>query len=418
MDYKVKNLKNSSVEIKITFDEKEGNKYRDAAIEILKGEVDIKGFRAGKAPNDKVIEKVGDAAILQRTIDVALQKALYEIVGKESLKIIGTPQVDLKSASPIETVVTVDIVPELIAIDLKKIKVKKEKVEVTKKDIDESIENILNNNASWDIIERKAKKGDRVEIDFKGYIDDKAFEGGEAKKHHLVLGDNTFIPGFEDQLIGVKAGDDTKVTVKFPEDYLREEFQGKEAVFEVTVHSVAEKTLPELTDELVEKITDKRFKKADDLKVEIEKVLLDQKKMENDKKIESEIVEQLIKHNKIVFPESIINDELKYIMNSFQKDLETRNMDMERYLKIRNIDEKQLIEDMKKEAENRVKVRFNLKAIADANNIEISVKEIEDFTKGQEAPKDANEEQVKAYVEYEISLKKAYDLVYKTALGL
>src|SRR3972149_4779360 len=195
MKYTLKKLKNSALEVHLTFDKGDEAGYTKKALEELKKEVSIKGFRKGSVPDEKVKQHVGEAGVKQRMIEVALQKGMYEVLQKENLRFLGHPKIDLKGIDPLKLVVVIDIMPELKAIALKKFKVKKKEVSVSQKDIDEALENIRNHNVSWNVVERKAKEWDRVEIDFEGSIDGKAFPGGTAKHHPLVLGENTFIPG-------------------------------------------------------------------------------------------------------------------------------------------------------------------------------------------------------------------------------
>ena len=412
MKYTLKKLKNSALEVHLTFDKEDEAGYTKKALEELKKEVSIKGFRKGSVPDEKVKQHVGEAGVKQRMIEVALQKGMYEVLQKENLRFLGHPKIDLKGIDPLKLVVVIDIMPELKAIALKKFKVKKKEVSVSQKDIDEALENIRNHNVSWNVVERKAKEWDRVEIDFEGSIDGKAFPGGTAKHHPLVLGENTFIPGFEKQLEGIKAGDETEVKITFPKDYFHKEFQGKEAIFKVKAYTVSEKVLPELTDEFVNTMTKGQFKTLDDFKKEIEQVILQEKKQVEIRRIENEILEQLVKHNDIDLPTSIIHDESKYILENLKKDLESRHMSLEQYMQMRNLTEEKLMEDIKKEAEKRVAIRLNLRAIAKEHGITVSQGEIDDFMKGQESPKGMSEEDIKGYVEHEISLKKAYQKIY------
>ena len=411
MKYSLKNLESSSVAVTLTLEKEEFDRYRKEAAQDISQYVQVKGFRKGKAPLEKVVEEVGEARLFEKTIDKALQGTMQDVIVKEKLHVIGQPHVDVKKLEPFEAIITLDIMPKLQAIDLKKFKIKQEKVEVTKKDVDQAFETIQENNAEWKTVQRKAKKGDRVEIDFEGSVDGELFEGGASKHHPLVIGSNTFIPGFEDQLIGVKENDETKVNVTFPKDYHKEDLKNKKAVFQIKVHQVSEKILPDMTDDFVKTFTEGRFNTKGDLETEIKQVIQEQKEQERDQNIEQQIIDQIIKYNTIQFPKTLINEELSYLTQSLQKDLESRNMNLERYLKLRNMTEEVLEKDLQEQAQKRVSIRFNLRAIADAHNIEVSQDEITSFIAGQTIPKDSTQQEVENYVRYEIALKKAYQMI-------
>lgn len=408
MDYKIKKLKNSAVEIEVSFSEEDEKKYEKQALDEIRKSVKIKGFREGQAPDEKVIEEVGKESIMARKMEMAMQTVFYEIAVKENLQPVNQPKADLKSTEPLKVSFHVDLMPELPEINTEKIKVKPGKIKVEKKEIEAAISQIQRGKIEWKVVERGAKKGDRVEIDFEGFVEGVPFEGGQSKNHPLVLGSESFIPGFEEKLEGITAGEEKEIEVKFPEDYHHEPLKGKDVSFKVKVHHVAEEQVPEITDEFAKKATNGECNTVAELETKVEEVLTEQKNNLDRKRMQDEILQQLIKQAKIELPESMIEEESGYIKRMLEEDLKRRTMTLEQYYQMRKIDEAKFQEESKKEGENRLRVRMALHRLADQYKITVSDEELEKALEGQEIPADRSREDIKKNLTAEMRLQKAF----------
>ena len=270
MDYKIKNLPKSEVEITVTVPEDKLPKYMAKAAEEISKDVKVKGFRPGHVPAD-VLEGHADKKLIEaRAQELAIQDTYVEIVIKEKIQVVSRPKVKIEKESPLVYVVTVAILPEVKVKDHKSIKVPKKEVKVTDKDIEEVLMDLKKRATTYKDVDRAAKKGDRVEVDFEGFDEnEKAHENTKSTNHPLILGEQSLIPGFEEELYGLKKGEKKEFHLTFPKDYGKEDFRNKKVKFKAEMKRVEEGMEPILDESFVEKITGQK-KSVDDLKKDIE----------------------------------------------------------------------------------------------------------------------------------------------------
>ena len=334
MKTKVKNISDVKVELTISLGVEELKAAEQVALTKLAKEVKIEGFRKGKAPLEMVAAQVDQNVLGQEVIENALSKAVAEAFLKEKIQAINRPEVDVKKFIPgteLEFTATSEIMPKVELGDYKNLKVKKEKVSVSQKEVNETIDQILKNFAEKKEVKRAAKEGDEVVIDFLGKKDGVAFDGGKAEKFPLELGSKSFIPGFEEGLIGKKAGDELSLDLKFPKDYHAKDLAGAKVVFEVKIHEVRENVLPEINEEFLSKLGE--FKTKEDFEKQIKEDLKTQKQVEADDKFKDELVKKLAEVSKVPVPEILLEDQKQSIEMDMQQNLMYSGLSLDDYLK-------------------------------------------------------------------------------------
>ena len=333
-----KKLENAVTQIKVTFDKKEWAEAQDAALKRLATRVKLDGFRPGKAPVAMIKARLGKQAIYDEATDQILQKRYADIMKKAEVAPIAQPTLNIDSVDNDNLKITIlcPVKPEVELGEYKGLEVKKGRVTVAKKDIEAQVENYRHQFAELTTKENgEVAKGDTVVMDFEGFIDGEAFEGGKAENHSLEIGSGQFIPGFEDQMIGMTCENEKDVVVTFPEDYQATELAGKEATFKVTVHEIKEKVLPEADDELAKDVNIEGVETLDQLKDHIKAQLKSQKENEVENKFFSDLTDQakdrvklnlilaaIVEAENIEVTDEERNSELETIANTYNRDLE------------------------------------------------------------------------------------------------
>lgn len=341
------------------------------------GSVTIPGFRKGKAPRHMVEKLYGKDVFYPDAIEDCYPAALEAAAKEAGLKIVGVEAVEEVSADGDFVFKAVIIVePEVKVEGYKEIEVKTKAVRVTEKMIAEEIDKVRDRNSRMITVEdRAAQDGDTAVIDFEGFLNDVPFEGGKAENYNLALGSGSFIPGFEEQIIGHKAGEEFTITVTFPEDYQAEELKGQETQFKINLHEIKTKELPELDDEFVKDISDKET--VDEYKKEVKETLTKRLKEEKEADIDHQISDKLIELVEGEIPEVMYDNEVNSMIRDFDARLRSQGMDMATYMGYMGMDVEGLKNMYRKEAENRVKLRLALKAVAKAENITVTDEEVE-----------------------------------------
>ncbi|MDO5123458.1 MAG: trigger factor [Eubacteriales bacterium] len=341
------------------------------------GSVTIPGFRKGKAPRHMVEKLYGKDVFYPDAIEDCYPAALEAAAKEAGLKIVGVEAVEEVSAEGDFVFKAVIIVePEVKVEGYKEIEVKTKAVRVTEKMITEEIDKVRDRNSRMITVEdRAAQDGDTAVIDFEGFLNDVPFEGGKAENYNLALGSGSFIPGFEEQIIGHKAGEEFTITVTFPEDYQAEELKGQETQFKINLHEIKTKELPELDDEFVKDISDKET--VDEYKKEVKETLTKRLKEEKEADIDRQISDKLIELLEGEIPEAMYDNEVNSMIRDFDARLRSQGMDMATYMGYMGMDVEGLKNMYRKEAENRVKLRLALKAVAKAENISVTDEEVE-----------------------------------------
>lgn len=342
--------------------------------------ITVPGFRKGHAPR-KMIEKLyGEGVFFEEAFNIIYPDAMEMAVEKSGIKPVGRADVDLGDPAEeggLTIIAKVPVEPEVELGEYKGVEVEKETVKVPAADVKAELNRLAQRNARTETVDRKAKKNDTVDIDFEGFVDGVAFEGGKAEHHALTLGSGTFIPGFEDQLIGCKAGDEKDVVVTFPEEYHAKELAGKEAVFKCKVHKVEETILPEIDDEFAKDVSD-TCETLDDLKKEISERLKKERQEAADHAFEEKVLDAVIENMKADIPQAMIESQIDSIVQDFSYRLQMQGMQLDQYLKMSGTEMGAFRAMFREQAEHQVKSRLVLEKVAELENIAVSDTELEE----------------------------------------
>ena len=374
------NQEDGKVVISFSASKEEFAKGLDSAFKRAVKRVSAPGFRKGKLPRAVFNQMYGEEALYQDAVDAVLPAAYTKAIDELKVSPLAMPDIDVKEISKengvtFEAVVTVK--PNVELGEYKHLGIKKEEVEVTEADVEERLERLLSNQAEWQIKEGEAKKGDIVVIDFKGFIGDEAFEGGEAKGYELELGSGSFIPGFEDQLEGKTAPVDTEVNVTFPENYQVADLAGKEAKFEVTIHDVKEKVLPELTDEFVKEFSKEAAATVAEYKEKLREEIKVQKEEAAAKAYSDKVISTAVENAKLTVPTKLIDQEVNSMFEQFAGNLSRQGLSFELYEQFTGKGADELKAEMRADAENKIKTSFVLGEIAEVEKVEVTEADID-----------------------------------------
>ena len=423
MKTKLKNISDVKVELTISLGAEELKAAEQVALTKLAKEVKIEGFRKGKAPLEMVAAQVDPNLLNQETLENALSKSVAEAFLKEKVQAINRPEVDVKKFIPgteLEFTATTEIMPKVELGDYKKLDVKKEAVKVSKKEIKETIDRILNNFAEKKKVEREAKNGDEVIIDFLGKKEGVAFDGGKAEKFPLELGSKSFIPGVEEGLMGRKAGDELSLDLEFPKDYHAKDLAGAKVVFEVKIHEVRENVEPEINEEFLSKLGN--FKTKEEFEKQIEEDLKTQKQAEADEKFKDELVKKLAEVSKVPVPEILLEDQKRSIEMDMQQNLMYSGLSLEDYLeRMGKTREEWLEKDVEEVAKMRVKSGLALAELSKVEKVKSDTKELdariaqlkEQYGNSKEVQKQLSSDDVRRNLANQILTEKTIDLLVK-----
>ena len=395
----------SVVALTIEITKAEFEAAKDKAFKKTGKNITVPGFRKGKAPR-KMIEKLyGEGVFFEEAFNIIYPDAMEMAVEKSGIKPVGRADVDLGDPAEeggLTIIAKVPVEPEVELGEYKGIEVEKETVKVLQADVKAELNRMAQRNARTETVERKAKKNDTVDIDFEGFVDGVPFEGGKAEHHELTLGSGAFIPGFEDQLIGCKAGDEKDVVVTFPEEYHAKELAGKEATFKCKVHKVEETILPEIDDEFAKDVSD-TCETLDDLKKEITERLKAERQEAADNAFEEKVLDAVIDGMKADIPAAMIDAQVDTIVQDFGYRLQMQGMGLEQYLKMTGTEMGEFRAMFKDQAERQVKTRLALQKVVELEGITVSDKELE-------------EEYAKMAEQYKMEVEKVKAIVSKEAL--
>lgn len=408
-------------EIKIEIKGDEWAKKLDDAFKKEVKKVKIDGFRQGKAPRNIYEKKYGKASLVVTAVDDSMNEAYQEALKKFNDMPIVQPTVEIEKANTDGVIYkfTFTTKPEVKINKYTDLGVKKDVVKVTKKDVDNEIENLKKQYADLQVKDGAIENGDTAIIDFEGFMDGKAFEGGKAENYSLEIGSNSFIPGFEDALIGLKSGDEKDIDLTFPKDYHAEDLKGKPVTFKVKVHEVKTKVYPELDEEFFKDLGLDDVKTKEDLEKTIKKAMTDQKEYEAENKYVDELFDALLKETKVEIPHELVHEEIDRMVKDYEERLKMQGLTLEQFYKFTNSNEDALKDQMHEEAEKRVKLRFAIDEIINLEKIDAT---------DEEAEKDAEEkakkhgmdkdEYIKAFggiemLKYDIKVQKVLDILKK-----
>ncbi|MGI6752033.1 MAG: trigger factor [Anaerovoracaceae bacterium] len=373
---------NNEANFKMEFTSEDFEGALQKAYQANKGRYAVDGFRKGKAPRKLIERKYGEGVFYEEAINQLFSANYPQCIDEIGVEPVDQPRIDfseIEAGKGFDITVKVTIKPEFEIKDYKGVKVPKIDVTITDEDVDKDIDSIRKRNSRMIVVERPAKEGDTLLIDYKGFVGDNQFQGGTAERQPITIGSGTFIPGFEEQLIGAELGEDRDVKVTFPEDYPVEDLAGKEAVFHCSIHEIKENELPELNDEFVKDVSefDTLEELRKDVRAKLEKIAAD--KAENDTK--NAILQKIYDANEIEIPEVMIQEEIDEMLNNLASQLENQGMNMEQYLDFSQKDMTSFRQEIHPDAFKRIKTKLLVEAVAKAEDIKVTGEEIDEEMK-------------------------------------
>jgi len=398
------NKEDGKVVIAFSATKEEFAKGLDQAFKRAVKRVNAPGFRKGKLPRAVFNKMYGEEALFQDAVDFVLPAAYTKAIDELEVSPLAMPDIDVKEISKEEGVkfeAVVTVKPNVELGEYKNLGLEKDSVEVTDADVEERLDSLLSRQAEWQIKEGESKKGDIVVIDFKGFIGDEAFEGGEAKGYELELGSGSFIPGFEEQLEGKVAPVDTVVNVTFPENYQVADLAGKEAKFEVTVHDVKEKVLPELTDEFVKEFSKEAASTVAEYKEKLKEEIKLEKENLAEKSYSDKVISTAVENAKVSVPEKLVEQEVNSMFEQFTGNLSRQGLSFDLYEQFTGKGEADLKAEMKSDAENKIKTSFVLGEIAEVEKVEVTEADIDAEVKELATMYNMTEEGIKQRISVE-----------------
>ncbi|MDO4684088.1 MAG: trigger factor [Candidatus Saccharibacteria bacterium] len=400
MKKSVKHLSDTKVAITVTLDPSELKDAEQVALVTLGRDLKVPGFRKGKVPASMVAKHVNPDMLAQQTLESALSKAVADAFLGEKLQALDRPEVEVKKFVPgseLEFVAEAEIMPKITLGEYKKLSAKPKKVSVTKKDLTEIIDRIKTGFAEKKPVKRAAKLGDEVNIDFEGKKDGVAFPGGKGEKYDLALGSGSFIPGFEEGVVGKKAGETFDLELTFPEEYHAADLKGQKVVFTTTVNEVKEIITPEMTDELAAKAGP--FKTVQELEDDIKREITKQKEAEAHEAFKDELVSELVEKSTVPVPEILVNDQMRSIEQDMTQNLMYRGLTLDDYLSEKKFKDKDawLASEVKEVAEKRVKAGLVLAELSKVEKVEATNEELLERMNqlGQQYPNEEVRKQLK-----------------------
>lgn len=364
----------------IEVEETQVAKALDQAFKKVAQKVNVPGFRKGKVPRQIFEAKFGVESLYQDALDIILPEAYGEAVKETGIEPIDRPEVDVdefEKGKPFKFTAKVQVKPEVELGEYKGIEVPEKSFDVSDEDVDSELKSMQERHAELIVVdEGAAENGDTVSIDFEGFVNDVAFEGGQAENYSLELGSGSFIPGFEEQVVGLKKGEEKDVNVTFPEEYQSEDLAGKPAVFKVKLQEIKRKNLPELDDEFAKDVSE--FETLDEYKADIRKNLVEKKDKEKEQYIEGTVIEKVSEAAEVEIPEAMVETEVNQMLQEFTNRLRTQGMTIDMYYQYSGQDEAALKEQMKDDAGKRVRNNLVLTAITEAENISVSDEELDE----------------------------------------
>lgn len=373
-----KTEKNQGV-LSVEVDEQEVNKALDQAFKKMVQKVNVPGFRKGKVPRHIFEQRFGVESLYNDALDILLPKAYEEAIKETGIEPVDRPQVDIEQIEknkPLIFKATVTVKPEVELGDYVGLEIPKKDFSVSEDDINKELNQLLNRHAELEIIEDgEAEQGDTTVIDFEGFLNGEPFQGGKGEKYSLEIGSGSFIPGFEEQVVGMKKGEERDITVTFPEDYHSEDLAGKETVFKIKLHEIKRKKLPELNDDFAKDVD---FDTLDELKADIKAKLEDKAAHEKENYIKNTVVDLATEASTVEIPQPMIDQEVDRMLKEYEQQLSYQGMNLELYYQFTGTNEETLKEQFVESSKARVKTNIVLEAIAKKEAIEVNEEEIEE----------------------------------------
>lgn len=428
MQSEIKKLPKSEIEIKISLPWEEWKAFWEEARNNFSKDAKIKGFRPGKAPENLVEQKVGKGNILEKAAQVAIQKNYGEILTKEKIEALGAPQVEILKISQggeLEFKIKTPVMPEIKLVpwreSIKEInkEYKDKEIKVTEEEIKKELEKLANSRVKLVTVNREAKVGDSVEIDFSVIQDGITIENGSGKKHPLILGKGVFIPGFEDNIAGMKTGEEKEFELKFPDKYHAPNLAGKMATFKVKLNLVQERLVPEANDDFAKSLG--KFENLEALEINLKEGITQEKKEKKKEERRNKYLDKLIEATEAEIPEILIHEELHKMINEFETQLSGMGMEFENYLKQIKKTREELENEWRPQAEKRIKAAMVLEKMAKDEEIKVESGKIEEemnktmqyYKNVKDLEKNINMEKLYKYIEGMLTNEEVFKMLEK-----
>ncbi|MGM0470972.1 MAG: trigger factor [Bacillota bacterium] len=401
MKFSQEEIEENKVKLDVEVEAEETNKALDEAYKKVVQDVDIDGFRKGKVPRKVLEAKYGKEVLHKDALDILLPKFYRQAVEKADIEPIDQPDitdVSIEEDTPTTFTAEVEVKPEVELGEYTELGLEEEPEEITEEDVEMELNTKQEQFAQLKEADHdEVQDGDFVIIDFEGYVDGETFEGGSAEEYTLEIGSESFIPGFEEQLIGAEVGEEVEVDVTFPEEYQQEDLAGEGAIFKVDVKEIKEKEVPELDDELAAEIGD--FDSLDELKADTRSKLEEEAAEKADNLLKNELIKQVTENAEVNIPETMIENELDMMINNMKQRLQQQGMDFEQYLSVMGKEEEDFRDEQREEARNQVKSTLVLDAIAEEEDINVTDEELENKIEEIAQQQDQEPEMVKAMLQ-------------------
>lgn len=415
----------NDVKFTMEFTAEEFDNAQIKAYQAAKGNIEIPGFRKGKAPRSIIEKHYGEGVFFEDAIDELFREHYVKAIKELELDIIDSPAAEftqLKKGEGFTATITVACAPIVDVKNYKGVEIEKVEDEVKDEDVENDIKALQKRNARIVSVERPAQDGDTVLLDYAGFIGDDQFEGGTAEGQELVLGSGTFIPGFEEQLAGVSAGENKDVVVTFPEEYHAEDLAGKEAVFHCTVHEVKEEQLPELDDEFAKDVSE--FDTLEELKASTRERLQSYAKAGAESQMKDAAIGKVVEANELDIPRIMIEDEIDRMLQDLDQQMRYQGLSLEQYMQFTGKDAASLREEIRSDAEKAVKTRLIINGVVEAEQFEVTPEEVEEELKAMAIQYQMTADKVKEligeenmqYLEKDLKTKKAIEFIFENAV--
>lgn len=396
MNITKKDLEKNQVELAIEVSLEEMKPHLEKAASLMSQKTKLPGFRPGKAPYELVKNKFGEMAIYQEALDMIVSDSFYKAVTREKIESVGQPEIKIEKiapGNPLSYTAIVALLPKITLGEWQTLKVSKKKIEASKEDVDKTLEQLQNMQVKENPVERAAKKGDKAEVDFEVLIDKVIIEGGKNPKYPMVIGEGRMIPGFEEEIIGMKKDASKEFELSFPKEYFQKNLAGKKATFKVKLLSVAERIMPKLDDELAKIMG---VESIDKLKEQLSANIKQDKEGKEKQRAEGEAIQAIVKQAKIGdIPEKLIDGEVHKMSHELEHSISQQGMDMAGYLKSIKKTQEDLKKDFRPQAEERIKAALVMRQISQEEKVKIDDKEIDEEIKKQTETHKDNEEAMK-----------------------
>ena len=390
MSLQVEKMEKNMAKLTIEVSAEDVEKAMQSAYQKAKGRISIPGFRKGKAPRKMIEQMYGKGVFLEDAVNALIPEHYSKALGECELEIVSQPKIDLVQTEPGKALIftaEVAVKPEVTLGEYKGVEVPKSEIEVTDEEVDAEVKKEQEKNSrTINVEDRAAQLNDIVTIDFEGSVDGVPFDGGQATEYPLTLGSNTFIPGFEDQLVGAKVGDDVDVKVTFPEEYQAKELAGKEAIFKCAVKKIEAKELPELDDDFAKDVSE--FDTLAEYKEHVKTNLEDKKANEAKRAKEDAAVDKAIENAQMDLPDAMVETQCQQMLDDFSRRMQSQGLSMDQYFQFTGMTAEKMMEDMKPQALKRIQTRLVLEKVAEVENIQPTEEEVnEEISKMAEAYK-------------------------------